>query len=150
MATGKDQKITITAHSGLNEQDIQRMVREASEHEREDKERREQIERRNNLDNRCYALEKMIQENRERLTASDVSALEALIKEGREAVEKRDDNLVRGTLERLEHESHRVAQTLYQNVPGAGAPPPGAGAPPPPSEQKKGGVIDAEFEDTHH
>jgi molecular chaperone DnaK len=149
-ATGKDQKITITAHSGLNEQDIQRMVKEASEHEREDKERREQIERRNNLDNLCYSLEKTIRENREKLPTTDVSALEALIKEGRDAVERQDDGMVRGALERLEHESHRVAQTLYQNVPGADAPP-GAGPPPPPQgEPKKEGVIDAEFEDTHH
>src|SRR5262249_40514247 len=120
MATGKDQKVTITAHSGLNEKDIQRMVKEAAEHEREDKERRDQVERRNRLDNLCYTLENTIRDNREKLQATDVAALEALIKEGREAVEKQDDGRVRGALERLEHESHRVASTLYQ---GAGAGP---------------------------
>jgi hypothetical protein len=57
-ATGKDQKITITANSGLSDNDIQRMVKEASEHEAEDKKRREEIERRNKLDNLCYTLEK--------------------------------------------------------------------------------------------
>jgi molecular chaperone DnaK len=147
-ATGKDQKITITAHSGLNEKDIERMVKEASEHEREDRERREQIERRNRLDNLCYSLEKTTRENREKLAASDVSALEALIKEGREAVEKQDDALVRGALERLEHESHRIASTLYQGAAGGPAGPSGA-APPPGEGGKKEGVIDAEFEDTH-
>jgi molecular chaperone DnaK len=149
VATGKDQKITITAHSGINEQDIQRMVREASEHEKEDKERREQIERRNNLDNLCYSLDKMLHENKDNLQASDVSSLESLIKEGRDAVEKQDDGRIRGALERLEHESHRIAQALYQQQ-GAqpGGPP---GAPPPPGTEKKpeGGVVDAEFEDTH-
>jgi molecular chaperone DnaK len=152
VATGKDQKITITAHSGLDERDIQRMVKEASEHEKEDKERREQIERRNNLDNLCYSLEKMINENREKLAASDVSSLDPLIKEGRDAVEKQDDARVRGALERLEQESHRIAASLYQQQ-GAGTPgaAPGAGAPPPAGtggEKKEEGVIDAEFEDT--
>jgi molecular chaperone DnaK len=151
-ATGKDQKITITAHSGLDEKDIQRMVKEAAEHEKEDKERREQIERRNRLDTLCFTLEKSINENKEKLQASDVSSIESLIKEGRDAVEKQDDALVRGALERLEHESHRIATALYQQQ-GAGAAE-GAGAPggqpgaPPPSGADKGRVVDAEFEDT--
>ena len=60
-ATGKDQKITITANSGLNEAEIQKMVYDAAAHEREDKERKEQIERRNKLDNLCYTLEKTLE-----------------------------------------------------------------------------------------
>src|SRR5436190_1078295 len=77
MATGKDQKITITSNSGLNESDIQRMVKEASEHEAEDKERREQIERRNKLDNLCYTLEKTVAENKEKLPAADVATVDS-------------------------------------------------------------------------
>ena len=144
-ATGKDQKITITAHGGLSEQDIKRMVDEAAQHAREDQERREQIERRNNLDNLCFALEKTVGENREKLPASDVASLEALIKESRDAIEKQDDARIRGALERIQQESHRVASSLYQK----GEAP--AGGPPPPSGQQKdeGGVIDAEFEDSH-
>jgi molecular chaperone DnaK len=151
VATGKDQKITITAHSGLNEQDIQRMVKEASEHEKEDKERREQIERRNNLDSLCYTVEKTINDNRDKLPASEVSSLEGLIKEGRQAVEKQDDALVRATLERLQNESHRIAAALYQGGggptgPGGG----GGGAPPGGGEQKPKpeSVVDAEFEES--
>jgi molecular chaperone DnaK len=147
-ATGKDQKITITAHSGLSEQDIQRMVKEAAENEREDKERREQIERRNTLENMAYALGKMLNENREKLQASDVTSLEQLIKEARDAVEKQDDSQIRNALERLEAESHRIAQTLYQAGPKAGAPE--AGPPPPPgAEPKTDKVVDAEFEEGH-
>src|SRR6185369_3886522 len=97
-ATGKDQKITITANSGLNEKDIEKMVREAAEHEAEDKERREQIERRNKLDNMCYSLEKTISENKEKLQAADISTLESLIKDGRSAVEKQDDGQVKDVL----------------------------------------------------
>jgi molecular chaperone DnaK len=155
-ATGKDQKITITANSGLNEAEIQKMVREAQEHEREDKERREQIERRNKLDNLCYTLEKTIGDNKEKLGGQDISTLEALIKEGREAVEKQDDEKVREVSERLEKEAHRLAGVMY----GANGPPgPGGNGGPQPSADgstggperkggKEGGVIDAEFEET--
>src|SRR5215813_3541783 len=79
-ATGKDQKITITANSGLSDDEISKMVKEASEHEAEDKERREQVERRNKLDNLCYTMEKTITENKDKLPASDVTQLEGIIK----------------------------------------------------------------------
>jgi len=155
MATGKDQKITITSNSGLNESDIQRMVKEASEHEAEDKERREQIERRNKLDNLCYTLEKMISENKEKLPAADVTSLEALIKDGRAAVEKQDDGQIKETLEKLEKEAHRLAGAMYQNAaPGEGgadgAAPDGAtdGAAAGGEKKKDPGVIDAEFEES--
>jgi molecular chaperone DnaK len=153
-ATGKDQKIVITANSGISEAEIERMVKEAAEHEAEDKERREQIERRNKLDNLCYTLEKTIGESKDKLPAADVTALEALIKEGRQAVEKQDDAQIVSVSERLEKEAHRIAQVMYAN----GAPPPGgAGGPggdagdagtPPAGGKKDGGVIDAEFEET--
>ena len=71
------------------------MVKEAAEHEAEDKERREQIERRNKLDNLCYTLEKTLAENKDKIPAADVATLEGLIKEGREAVEKQDDDKVK-------------------------------------------------------
>jgi molecular chaperone DnaK len=156
MATGKDQKITITSNSGLNEGDIQRMVKEAQEHEVEDKERREQIERRNKLDNLCYTLEKTIADNKEKI--GDVTTIETLIREGRQAVEKQNDDEVKSVSERLEKEAHRIASVMYQatgGTPGAGpngGPTDGDGAPPgeggPPGGKKDGGVIDAEFEET--
>ena len=154
-ATGKDQKITITANSGLNESDIQRMVKEASEHEAEDKERREQIERRNKLDNMCYTLEKTISENKEKLQGQDVATLEGLIKDGRAAVEKQDDAQVKDVLEKLEKEAQRIGAAMYQAA-GGGAPGAPGGAPgangangAPEGEKKKdGSVIDAEFEET--
>jgi molecular chaperone DnaK len=158
-ATGKDQKITITANSGLNEAEIQKMVKEAQEHEREDKDRREQIERRNKLDNLCYTLEKTLGEHKEKLQAADVTTLEGLIKEGREAVEKQDDAKVQDVMARLEKEAHRLASVMYGAAPGPGA---NGGGPVPPGGEgdggaapggekkggKEGGVIDAEFEET--
>src|SRR6202034_4352422 len=118
-STGKDQKITITANSGLNEAEIHKMVKEAEEHEREDKDRREQVERRNKLDNLCYTLEKTLSENKDKIQAADLATLESLIKEGRDAVEKQDDDKVKDVSERLEKEAHRLAGQMY----GASAPP---------------------------
>jgi len=159
--TGKDQKITITANSGLSESDIEKMVKDASEHEAEDKIRREEIERRNKLDNLCYTIEKTFTEHKDKLPADDVAKLEALVKEGREAVEKQDDTKIQDLLGKLESEMQRVASIMYQ-ASGAGAGGPGApgggdtngdaghdhegGAPG--GGKKDSGVIDAEFEET--
>jgi molecular chaperone DnaK len=149
-ATGKDHKIVITANSGITEADIQRMVKEAGEHEAEDKERREQIERRNKLDNLCYTMEKTISENKEKLVATDVTTFEALIKDGRAAIEKQDDAQVKDILDKLEKEAHKLAGNMYGAQGGVdpnGPPPgaPGAGGAP---GGKKDGVIDAEFEES--
>jgi molecular chaperone DnaK len=162
-ATGKDQKITITANSGLTEAEIQKMVNEAAAHEAEDKRRREEVERKNKLDNLCYSLDKMMAENKEKMPAADVTTLEGLIKEGRAAVEKQDDAEITAMIGKLEKEAHRIAGSMYQatgGAPGAGAP--GAGAdgdwagganggpvPPPGGGKKAPGVIDAEFEETN-
>jgi molecular chaperone DnaK len=152
MATGKDQKITITANTGVSEQEIARMVKEAAEHEEEDKRRREEVERRNKLDNLCYTLEKQLGEFREKLDAGDVSRLEALIRDGRDAVEKQDDDKVKACLEGLEKEAHAMATKLYEAA-GAGAAGPGGpgadgGGARPTGDKKKGEVIDAEFEES--
>jgi molecular chaperone DnaK len=160
MATGKDQRITITANSGLQDTEIERMVKEAQEHEAEDKQRREEVERRNRLDNLTYQLEKQITENKEKLAGVDVGSIEAMIKEGREAIEKQDDTKVADVLERLEKSAHEMATKLYEQAapagqpPGAGAPPPNGGAPggAPGGDgaaggKRKGDVIDAEFEE---
>src|SRR3954462_13305944 len=95
LATGKDQRITITASSGISKDDIDRMVKDAAAHEAEDNRRREEIDRRNKLDNMCYQLEKQIADNKDKLAGTDVSSIEALIKEGRAAVEKQDDDKVK-------------------------------------------------------
>jgi molecular chaperone DnaK len=144
-ATGKDQRITITASGGLDEKEVQRMMSDASKYEAEDKKRREEIERRNRLDNLCYTLDKMIAEHKDKLAESDVSALRSLIAEGRQAIENQDDAKVVAALERLEKEAHRVASVSYQAATAEQGVPP-----PPPSETRPAQgreVIDAEFED---
>ncbi len=151
-ATGKDQKITITASSGISEDDINRMVNDAQAHEAEDKRRREEVERRNKLDSLCYTLEKQITENRDKLDAADVKALEDLIKEGREAVEKQNDEKIQDVSGRLEKKAHELASKLYAAAGEGGGPgaPPGGGAAPGGAGGKKGDdVIDAEFEESN-
>ena len=153
-ATGKDQRITITASGGLKEDEIDRMVREASEHEVEDKRRREEIERRNKLDNLCYTLEKALSENKDKIPEGDASALNSAITEARSAIEKQDDTAVQTALEKLEKEAHRIASVMYEKT--GGQPPPGApgdGAEGGGGQQQGGkgkeGVIDAEFEESN-
>ncbi|WP_441287584.1 molecular chaperone DnaK [Sorangium sp. KYC3313] len=147
MATGKDQRITITASGGLKEDEIERMVAEAQRNEAEDARRREEIERRNKLDTLCYTLEKTVAENKDKLADADVAALNALIAEGRRAIEQQDDAQVAAALEKVEKEAHRVARVMYEK---AGGQPPEAPAPPSGARDTGGkeGVIDAEFEET--
>ncbi|MDQ2645448.1 MAG: molecular chaperone DnaK [Myxococcota bacterium] len=153
LATGKDQRITITASSGINKDDIERMVKDAATHEAEDKKRRDEIERRNKLDNLCYTLERQIADNKDKLGGVDLGAIEGLIKEGREAIEKQDDDKVQDVTTRLEKEAHAMAAKLYETSGAQGAAPgaaPGAennGAPG--GDGKKGDVIDAEFEESN-
>ena len=119
------------------------------------RQRREEIERRNKLDNLCYTLEKTISENKEKLPEADVATLTGIITEARSAIEKQDDAGVSAALEKLEKEAHRIASVMYDKAgPQGGAPPPGAdgGAPPPQSgggAKPKDGVIDAEFEESN-
>ncbi|MBL9020639.1 MAG: molecular chaperone DnaK [Myxococcales bacterium] len=153
-ATGKDQKITITATSGLKEDEIQRMVKEAQDHEAEDKKKREEVERRNKLDSMCYTLEKTLTDNKDKIPESDAKALREIIDEAKKAVEKQDDEAVTASLEKLEKEAHRIAGAMYgQGGPGdgPGAPPPGGGEAGGGGEKgkSKDGVIDAEFEEAN-
>jgi molecular chaperone DnaK len=156
LATGKDQKITITASSGLNKDDIDRMVKEAASHEAEDRKRRDEIERRNKLDSLTYQLERQIADNKDKLAGVDLGSIESLIKEGRAAVEQQDDAKVQEVSEKLEKEAHNLASKLYEGAggpgagpagPGGGAPGPGAAAPG--GDGKKKDVIDAEFEESN-
>src|SRR6185369_4582483 len=137
---------------GLKEDEIQRMVNEASQHEAEDKQRREEIERRNKLDNLCYTLEKTLTENKDKIPESDAAALNGIITEARSAIEKQDDAGVTAALEKLEKEAHRIASVMYEKAGPQGGPPadgeggaPGGEAPTGGGKSKgKDGVIDAE------
>jgi molecular chaperone DnaK len=146
-ATGRDQKITISASSGLSKEEVERMVQDAAAHEEEDKKRREEIESRNKADQLCYATEKALAEAKDKLPADKVADIESRVKSLREAIERQDADAIRTGAESLEKTMHELAASAYAAAGGApeGAPGGQAGG----DKKKKGpaDVIDAEFED---
>ncbi|MGC8917548.1 MAG: molecular chaperone DnaK [Thermoanaerobaculum sp.] len=144
LGTGKEQKIQITASSGLSEAEIQRMVREAEQHAEEDRRRREEAELRNRLDSLVYSTEKLLSENKEKLPQAQVAETEEALKEAKRALEEARREVMEKAHERLTRASHRLAEEIYRQT-GAAASSPGAGATtPPPAE---GEVVDAEYVD---
>ncbi|MEZ4254869.1 MAG: molecular chaperone DnaK [Polyangiales bacterium] len=146
-ATGKDQKITITANSGLSETEISKMVDDAKAHEEEDKKRREAVELRNRADQLCHAVEKSLGEVKDKLPADKVADVEAKVKSLREAIDKNDQEAIQSHLEEVEKVMQEVAAKAYESAGGA----PGAaagGAADAGAKKDDEGVIDAEFEDS--
>jgi molecular chaperone DnaK len=148
-ATGKDHRITITAGSGLNQSEIDRMVKEGSEHEAEDKRRREQVETRNKADQLCYGVEKALAEVKDKVPADKVADIEAKVKSLRSAIDKEDHDAIARGAEGLEKAMAEIAQVAYGQAGGPGAPAGGAGPAAGAKKQPQGDVIDAEFEDSN-
>jgi len=140
--TGREQKITITHSSGLAKDEVEKMVSDAKSHEAEDKQRREEVEQRNRVENLAYQLEKLIRESKDKLAAATVQEVEAAVQEAHRVREKGTPEEVKAAGERLERASHKAAEELYKST-GPGAPP--GGPPPPAEEKKKEDVVDAEF-----
>jgi molecular chaperone DnaK len=144
LGTGKEQKITITASSGLSEDDIQRMVRDAESKSSEDKERRQQVETRNQLDSLVYNTEKTYNEHKEKLGAAEKGQLEEALAAAKRALEGEDTQAMAKATEQLTQASHKLAEMMYQNqAAGADAGAAGAGAPPKGAAGDE--VIDAEY-----
>ena len=114
VATSKEQKITISGSSGLNKDDVERMVKDAEAHAADDKARRELIDVRNQADSLAYSVEKTIAENRDRLPATDVSRVESAIAAVREAVKGEDLQTIRAASDDLQKASHAIAEQLYK------------------------------------
>jgi molecular chaperone DnaK len=122
VATGKEQKITISGSSGLNKDEVDRMVKDAASHEAEDKARRELIDERNQADSLAYSVEKTVNENRDRLPSIEVGKVESAIAAVREAVKGDNVQAIRTARGELEKVSHALAEQLYkQQAPGSGA-----------------------------
>jgi len=114
VATGKEQKITISGSSGLSKDDVERMVRDAEAHAAEDRTRREVIDARNQADALAYSVEKTVNENRDRLPAPEVSAVEHAISTLRDAAKGDDLQAIRHATDALQKASHRIAEQLYK------------------------------------
>ncbi len=115
MATGKEQKITISGSSGLSKDDVDRMVKEAQSHASEDQARRDLIDARNQADSLAYQVEKTIVDNRAKIAVGDLSKIEALIASLRTLSQGEDLPAIRTATEELQHASHAVAEQLYKS-----------------------------------
>jgi len=145
-ATGKEQSIRIEASSGLKEDEIKKMVKDAESNASEDKTRREAIETRNRADQRAYETEKSLKENGEKIPADLKGKVEAALGRVREALKGEDNAEVQSATEALETLWHEAAQAMYQATETAG----GAEAGGVPGNEKKkaggDGAVDADFE----
>jgi molecular chaperone DnaK len=156
-ATNKEQKITITASSGLSKEEAERMKKEADAHADEDKSRLSEVEARNRLDNLVYQTDKIIKENREKLAEADVKAGEEAVEDSRRALTEGGLDRLNAAAENLTKASHRIAESMYKAQQSASAA--GAGAAGAPGSQGaasgdgkspssgQGDVVDAEFVD---
>jgi molecular chaperone DnaK len=153
LGTQKEQKITITASSGLSKDEVDKMMREAELHAEEDKKRREEIEARNRADQAVYGAERMLQESGDKLGAAERSAIESAVADLKKAIESNDTGGMTRGMDALTKAQHKAAETLYRQQQGGGPTPGGdagtggdAGAPGGGS-QSTGDVIDAEVVD---
>lgn len=135
--TGKEQKITITASSGLNKEEIDRMRREAEMHAAEDARKREEVEARNMADSLVYTAERTLREQGSKIPADLRQEVEGKIAAVRSALQGTDINYVRSTVEELSRTMQKIGAAIYQQ---AGTPPPG-GSPPGGDE----GTVEGEF-----
>ncbi|MBN1519219.1 MAG: molecular chaperone DnaK [Spirochaetales bacterium] len=132
LGTGKEQKIRIEASSGLNDADIDRMVKEAEAHAEEDKRERERAEAHNEADTLIYATEKSLKDYGDKVSADDKAKIEEAIKELRDVLSSPDGAAIKEKTEALKQASYKLAEEVYKNASqnaqgaGAGAEQPGA------------------------
>ncbi len=150
LATAKEQKIVITASSGLAKEDVEKMVKEAEKHAEEDKKNKETIEVANNLDSLIYSIQKLINENKDKLNPDETKKLEESIEKAKAVLQERDIDKMKASIEQLNKDSHHLAEEMYKKASASGKGAPGAEqAQSAQGEEsaKKEDVIDAEFEE---
>ena len=156
LATNKEQKITITASSGLSKEEIDKMTNDAQSHAEEDKKNKEKIEAKNKLDNLIYNTEKMLKENREQISEGDAKNLDEALAKAKSTLESSNESAdLNAASEELTQASHRLAEIMYQKTAGQAQQPGGHGgqtsettsADQNQTENKEDEVIDAEYVD---
>jgi molecular chaperone DnaK len=159
LGTGKEQSIKITSSSGLTEDEIKRMVKDAELNAEVDKTRRENITLKNNLDNLVYQTEKMLKDNEGKVSAEHATSAKDVLIEAKAAVEKSEFDNMKAIYERLTNITHQISSELYKNTGAAGAGNPGdAGANGGGEQAKNEGttgakgkddVVDADYKDVN-
>ncbi|PYS05637.1 MAG: molecular chaperone DnaK [Acidobacteria bacterium] len=149
LGTGREQKITITSSSGLSKDEIGRMVTDADSHADEDRRRREEIEARNRADSLVYQTEKLLRENRDKLSDSDAKTVEAAVADCKKALDDGNIDRINRAADALTQASHKVAESMYKtgaqggSQAGGSAQTGGSGR----GGEKADDVIDAEYVD---
>src|SRR5271167_3785240 len=154
-ATNKEQKITITASSGLSKEEAEKMRVDAEAHSEDDRRRLEEVEARNRLDGILYQMEKLIRENREKLSEGDIKPVEEAIEDAKKAINDGGVPRLRAATENVEKTLHKMVEELYKKTQAAGAEQAGAASAGAASGStggaqgghKPGDVIDAEYVD---
>jgi molecular chaperone DnaK len=120
MATNKEQKITITASSGLSKEEVDRMMKEAESHSEEDKKRKEEIETRNQADQAVYVGEKTLRDSGDKLGAAERAAIESAINDLKSSIEQNDIAGMKKRMDALNQAQHKAAEAMYKAASGAG------------------------------
>ena len=145
-ATGREQKITITASSGLNKDEVDKMVKEAQKFADEDRKRKEEVEIRNNADSALYQSEKMLRDLGDKVPADVKTEVEAKITALKNVKESRDPQEVKRKTDELAQTLQKIGERMYQQTGGAGTPPPPGGEPGGQQQGPKGSdTVDGEF-----
>ena len=151
MGTGKEQKITITASSGLEKDEVERMVREAEANAEEDRQRKEEVETRNNADSLVYAAEKMLRDNEDKVPAELKSEVEGKIAQVRSALQTGDAGQIKRSSDELQESMQKVGAAVYSQQqaqgPTDGADPSGSSQPggEGPGDTGQSGPVEGEF-----
>ena len=146
LGTGKEQSIRITASSGLTDEEIERMQKEAELHAEEDRKKKEVIDLRNQADQLIYTMEKLLKEQGDKIAQADREAIENAIKELREKMKSEDAETIRSGIRALEAAAHKVAQEIYRAA-GVQTPPGGTQASSTQQPKREGeGPVDTDYE----
>ncbi|MBI4358573.1 MAG: molecular chaperone DnaK [Candidatus Omnitrophica bacterium] len=114
LGTGKEQKIRIESSSGLNKDEVEKLVKEAASHAEEDKKKQELVQGRNNLDNLIYSIEKSMKEYGEKIESGEKNRLEEALKNAKEALKSEQLDTIKQATEKLTSVSHGLAQKMYE------------------------------------
>ncbi len=145
-STGKEAKITVTSSSGLSKDEVEKLVKDATANEAEDKRRRAIIEERNKLDNAVYQADKLLRENKDKLPPDQVAAVESALSDAKSALDSDDENRLRSAFDRLMQVTMKAGEGVHGG-PGGGPDAGAGGAGAPGGSKKDGDVIDADFEE---
>lgn len=156
VGTGREQKITITASSGLSKEEIDKMMKDAESHAGEDEKRKSTIEARNRLDGLVYSVEKSFSENKDKVDPAAATEIETAISDSKTALSGDDTDAMNNAFERLQTASHKLAEALYSQAGAAAGSEPSAeqassasasGDGSTATSSDEGDVIDAEYVD---